>query len=97
MNSPLSADKIIHSVSLKLEEEPESMSLFNRRRTLVKAATVDHLDIENDLTNIFEEYERIRQIQNKKVLMAIYYGRNMKIPAMGDLPIMRYIPDRQLM
>ena len=50
-----------------------------------------------DVTDLFEHFAEIKKEQKKKLLLAHLHGRNFPIPAMGMLPVLRYMPTRHLM
>ena len=50
-----------------------------------------------NLSEWFENFDRIKKEQTKKLLLAYLNGDDFKIPAMGIDPIMRYVPSRLMM
>lgn len=47
--------------------------------------------------DLFSHFEEIKSDQRKKLLMAHYHGKSFPIPAMGVMPVFRYMPSRKLM
>ena len=69
---------------------------ISKRKTFKRLSLAQKvLDKPTDLADLFDSFDRIANEQTRKMLLAQYHGKNFKLPAMGMIPICRYIPNRK--
>lgn len=46
---------------------------------------------------MFDNYEQIKEDQKVRILKAAHFGFKYQMPGLGEVPYMRYMPNRQIM
>ena len=71
----------------------------SRKGTMRRAFTTQNIPSTSmgNISAFFDSYDRVRKEQSKNILLTVYYKGEMKIPAMGEKPLMRYVPSRHIM